>query len=210
MQALLVVDIQKDFLPGGALAVPEGDAIIPLANKLAKHFSLVVASQDWHPRDHTSFADNHEGHEEGETIEVDGIEQILWPVHCVQNQEGAEFADDLNTQAFDKVIQKGMDPKYDSYSAFFDNGHKVDTGLNDYLKEQGVETVYICGLAADVCVKFTALDAVKCGYDCRLIQDATRGVNLKEGDVEKAMEEMCDAGVRIITSEDVLHAGTRS
>jgi nicotinamidase/pyrazinamidase len=204
MRALIVVDIQNDFLPGGALAVPEGDRIIPLANALQSAYDVVVASQDWHPADHGSFAANHPGHQIGERIDLYGLEQILWPVHCVQGTAGAEFSTALDTARIERIFQKGIDPTIDSYSALFDNGHRRATGMVDYLKDRGVDEVHLCGLATDYCVKFTALDARKCGFEVVVLRDACRGVNLRPGDDERALQEMADAGVRVMTSEAIL------
>ena len=203
MNALILVDIQNDFLPGGALAVPEGDAVIPICNSIRDRFDLVVATQDWHPRDHGSFAANHPGHAVGETIDLNGLKQILWPVHCVQNSPGAEFAKDLRMLPTDRVFQKGTDPGIDSYSGFFDNGHRKSTGLDDYLKSKSVTDVFVAGLATDYCVKFTALDARSLGYRVHLIVDACRGVNLQPGDVDAAIEDMRKAGVIVTKSEDL-------
>ena len=203
MKALLVVDIQNDFLPGGSLAVKDGDEIIPLVNRLMNEFDLVVATQDWHPSDHGSFASNNEGKKPGDIIVLNGLDQILWPDHCVQNSEGAAFNEELNTEQFARVFRKGTDVGIDSYSGFFDNGKKKDTGLNAYLKSQSVDRVYISGLATDYCVKYTAIDAVECGYATWVIQDATRAVNLEEGDFEKAIEEMKAKGVEIMHSRDI-------
>ena len=198
MKALIVVDVQNDFLPGGNLQVPQGDEVVPFINEKMPEFQLVVATQDWHPADHGSFASQHSGKNPGEIIELNGLDQILWPDHCVQESPGASFASAINVAHFDHVIRKGMDPEVDSYSAFFDNGHKVDTGLNDLLKEKNVDTIYLAGLAADVCVKFTALDGASLGYETYLYKAGTRAVNLNEGDFEKALKEMRDAGVGII------------
>jgi nicotinamidase/pyrazinamidase len=206
--ALILVDIQNDFLPGGALAVPEGDVVIPVANRLQPHFDLVVATQDWHPPDHASFAENHPGRSVGEVIELEGLEQHLWPVHCVQESPGAELAAGLDRGRIAHVFRKGEDPRIDSYSGFFDNGHRRATGLGDYLREQGVERVHLAGLATDYCVKFTALDARRLGFETFVIEDACRGVNVQPGDVSKALDEMQAAGVHVIRSEDVL-AGER-
>lgn len=203
MRALLVVDIQNDFLPGGALEVPEGDEVVPVANRVMPAFPLVVATQDWHPADHLSFASQHEGKEVGETIELDGLEQILWPDHCVQDTPGAEFAPGLETEHFDRIFQKGTDRRIDSYSGFYDNGHRRATGLGDYLKEAGVTEVYVLGLATDVCVKYTALDARRLGFETHVIEDGCRGVDLRAGDTEKAIEEMREAGVRFAASDSV-------
>jgi len=202
MNALVLVDIQNDFVPGGALAVADGDAVIPIANRLlsAGAFDLCVATQDWHPREHKSFAANHAGRKVGEIISLAGLPQVLWPVHCVQETAGAAFVDGLNIAAFDHVFRKGTDPAIDSYSGFFDNGHRRATGLGEYLQARGVSDVYVCGLATDYCVKFTALDARQLGFNVFLIEDACRGVNLKPGDVELAVEEMRSGGVSIVRS----------
>ncbi len=201
--ALILVDVQNDFLPGGALAVPEGDEIVPLINKLQAQFDLVLATQDHHPANHGSFAANHRGHQPGEVIDLDGLSQILWPVHCVQGSHGAAFSNDLDMKKVTKVFTKGENPNIDSYSGFFDNGKRQKTGLGDYLKERRVDRVYIVGLATDYCVKFTALDAVDLGFDTYVIKDATRAVNLQPGDFEKSLLEMEKAGVKVIESIDV-------
>jgi len=204
MQALILVDLQNDFITGGALEVPQGETVVPLCNRLQQHFPLVVATQDWHPANHGSFAANHTGKKPGETIELDGLEQILWPVHCVQGSEGAAFVGQLEQSNIEKVFQKGTDPNIDSYSGFFDNGHKKATGLGDYLKAKGVDEVYVVGLAADYCVKFTALDAQKLGFTTHLVADATKGVDLAEGDTDKAIAEMRKHGIQILQSSDIL------
>jgi len=200
MNALILVDIQNDFLPGGALAVPEGDAVIPVCNAIRDRFDLVVATQDWHPREHGSFAANHPGHSVRETIDLNGLTQILWPVHCVQNTPGAQFAKDLRLLPSDRIFQKGTDPGIDSYSGLFDNGHRKSTGLDAFLKSKSVTDVFVAGLATDYCVKFTALDARSLGYNVHLAVDACRGVNLQSGDVDAAIEEMRKAGVMITKS----------
>lgn len=201
MKAMIVVDVQYDFLPGGALEVPEGDKILPVINKLMPEFDLVVATQDWHPEDHGSFAANHEGKEVGDVTELDGLEQILWPVHCVQGSRGAEFSDELDQSQITKVFRKGTEAHIDSYSGLYDNGHRKSTGLAEYLRERHVEEVYIAGLAADYCVKFTALDAVEEGFKTHLFRDGTRAVNMDPGDFDKAIKEMAEKGVKIISSE---------
>ncbi len=198
MNALIIVDIQNDFLPGGALAVPHGDEIIPIVNRLQDKFDLVVATQDWHPARHGSFASSHPGKKPGEVIMLNGQEQILWPDHCVQGTHGAEFAGGLDTSRIARIIRKGTDSGIDSYSGFFDNGRKKDTGLDEYLKRKEVDTVYIAGLATDYCVKYTALDAVALGYRTFVIADATRAVNLHPRDFDRALEEMKAAGVKIV------------
>lgn len=202
MKALIIVDIQNDFLPGGALAVKDGDQIIPLVNRLQQKFDLVVATQDWHPKDHRSFASVH--HKQvGEKIKLTGLDQILWPNHCVQETYGADFSSKLQTEKIDKVFRKGTDKTIDSYSGFFDNGHKKATGLESYLKEKGVIEVRVVGLATDYCVKFTALDAVSLGFKTTVILSACRGVDLKKGDVQRAIEEMEQKGVHIKEVQNV-------
>jgi nicotinamidase/pyrazinamidase len=203
MKALILVDIQNDFLPGGALPVPEGDRIIPIVNRLQPQFELIAATQDWHPCDHGSFAPMHPGRQPGDRIDLAGLPQILWPVHCVQGTPGAEFAAGLDRSRWARVFAKGTDASIDSYSGFFDNGHRRATGLGDYLREHAVAEVYLAGLATDYCVKFTALDAVGLGFRVHLIEDACRGVNLKRGDAARAVEEMRAAGVTILRAADV-------
>lgn len=203
MKALILVDIQNDFCPGGALAVTRGDEVVPVANELAKKFELVVATQDWHPADHGSFAANHPGKQPYEVIDLHGLEQVLWPVHCVQGSPGAAFVDALETGAITRVFQKGTDPTVDSYSGFYDNGRRKATGLGDYLRGRGVDQVYVLGLATDYCVKFTALDAASEGVDTYLVEDGCRGVELTPGDSEAAVTEMRDAGVTILQSGDL-------
>jgi nicotinamidase/pyrazinamidase len=204
MRALILVDIQNDFLPGGALAVPHGDEVIPVANRVSPRFELVVATQDWHPRDHGSFAANHPGNKVGDVIDLHGLPQVLWPVHCVQGTAGAALAPALDVSRVRKVFQKGTDPAIDSYSGFFDNGHRRSTGLADYLREQGVTEVFVMGLATDYCVKFTALDAVqRAGLKTTLIEDGCRGVNLRPGDSDAAVAEMRAAGVHVLRSGDL-------
>jgi nicotinamidase/pyrazinamidase len=203
MKALIVVDIQNDFCPGGALAVNEGDQVVSVANRCMKAFELVVATQDWHPADHASFAANHEGRKPGDVIDLDGLDQVMWPVHCVQESSGAEFHPELDFDRVDKVFRKGTDPRIDSYSGFFDNGHRKATGLGEYLKRKGVDQVYVLGLATDYCVKFTALDAVQEGFDTYLIEDGCRAVELEPGDAERAIEELRRHGVTMVESGQV-------
>jgi nicotinamidase/pyrazinamidase len=202
--ALILVDLQNDFCHGGSLAVPDAEAIIPMANKLQVYFDLVVATKDWHPSNHASFAVNHAGKKVGESVLLNGIEQILWPVHCVQESKGAAFHPDLDTSLIERVFYKGSDKDMDSYSAFFDNAYQRDTGLAEYLKGEGVQTVYLMGLATDYCVKYSCLDAVRLGFDTYVIEDACRGVDLKKGDSQAALEEMKDSGVKIIQSQRLL------
>jgi nicotinamidase/pyrazinamidase len=203
-KALLLIDLQNDFCQGGNLAVPGGDEVIAVANELQPHFQIVVASQDWHPQAHASFASNHPGHELGDTIMLNGHTQVLWPQHCVQETKGAEFHPDLHTQQISKITYKGTDINIDSYSAFFDNARQRATGLSEYLRGLEVTDVYILGLATDYCVKYSVLDALREGFNVYLVEDACRGVDLKAGDVAGALEEMHAAGAKIIHSGDVL------
>ncbi len=197
MKALIIVDVQNDFCPGGALAVEGGDKIIAVINTLQLEFDLVVATQDWHPGDHKSFAGNHPGKKAGDMIPLEGLTPVLWPDHCVQGTVGAELCADLNKNKIKTIIQKGTDPGIDSYSGFFDNEHRKSTGLDEFLRKHGVDEVGICGLATDYCVKFTALDAVSLAYKTSVILNACRGVDLCPGDVQQAIEEMRNAGVLI-------------
>ena len=203
MKALIIVDVQNDFLPGGALPVPCGDEIIPLVNDLQKQFELALATQDWHPADHGSFAANHPGKKPGDRIMLDGIEQILWPIHCVQNTPGAEFAPGFETKRLARVFRKGIDPRIDSYSTFFDNAHRRATGLGDYLKQHRVTDVYFAGLALDYCVKYSVLDACQLGFNAHVIVDACRGIDLTPGDVDLAIKEMKASGARVLQSDDL-------
>ena len=197
MTALILVDLQNDFVPGGALPVPEGDRVVPVANLLQPRFNLVVATQDWHPANHGSFAVNHPGKRPGDEIDLNGLQQVLWPVHCVQSTPGAAFVPGLDTRRIARVFRKGTDPHIDSYSGFFDNGHRRATGLGDFLKAEKVDEVFVAGLATDYCVKFTALDAVTLGFKTCLIEDGCRGVNLRPDDVSRAIEQMREAGVAV-------------
>ncbi len=203
MEALIIVDVQNDFCPGGALPVKNGDEIIPLINELQKHYDLVVVSQDWHPKDHGSFASTH--HKKlYSTIMLDGLSQVLWPDHCVQHTPGAELRADLDKTRIQHIVQKGTEPNIDSYSAFFDNGWKKATGLHYYLKEKHVTDVHIVGLATDYCVKYTALDSTRLGYNTSVILEACRGIGLHEDDIDKAVEEMMNSGVNIISEPSTI------
>jgi nicotinamidase/pyrazinamidase len=203
MNALIIVDVQNDFCPGGALAVPGGDLVVPVINRILPAFDAVVATQDWHPLDHGSFAANHPGYSVGEVITLNGLPQVLWPVHCVQDSPGAEFHPDLDTSGIEAVFRKGTDPAVDSYSGFFDNGQQHATGLHAWLRDKGVTAVYVCGLATDYCVKWTALDALALDFPTYVIADATRGVNLQPTDSALALEEIARAGGHVITSEQL-------
>lgn len=199
MRALIIVDIQNDFVAGGTLEVPNGEQIIPLVNELTTHFDLVVATQDWHPQDHKSFASNHADKKPFDKILLGGLEQVLWPDHCVQGSSGAEFHQQLDMKRVEAIVRKGMTPEIDSYSGFYDNGHKKATGLSGYLKERAVQSVYVCGLAGDYCVYYTAKDALKEGFDTFLIEDATRPIN--PADFEKAKQEVARKGGHVLHSE---------
>lgn len=202
MKTLLLIDIQNDFLPGGSLAVPEGDEIIPVTNQLQSKFDLIVATQDWHPEDHKSFASNHPGKAVYQQVELHGMPQVLWPNHCVQCMEGAEFSKKLNMSKVAAIFRKGMDPEIDSYSGFYDNGHKVATGLSSYLKEKGAKQIYLAGLAGDFCVYFSALDAVKEGFEVFFIEDATRFID-EEGWRDKRLN-LIQSGVQLIKSSRII------
>ena len=202
MHALILVDIQNDFMPGGPLAVPFGDAIIPLVNDLQSSFGLVVATQDWHPRNHKSFASNHENKKPFETIILHQLEQVLWPDHCIQGSDGAQIHPAINVNSVEGIFRKGMDAEIDSYSAFYDNGYKKSTGLAGYLRERKVNKVYVCGLAADYCVYYTAKDSLKENFETYIIEDATRAID-PNGFV-KAKENILASGGQIIKSE-MLH-----
>ena len=193
-KALILVDLQIDFLPIGALPTNDGDAVIPIANELMDQFELVVATQDWHPANHKSFAAMHPWRKPGQVIDLNGLSQVLWPIHCVQESFGADFAPGLNTAKITKIIQKGTDPEIDSYSGFFDNGHRKATGLEDYLKQYGIKHLVIMGLATDYCVKHTVIDALDLGFSVEVIERGIRAVNLEEGDGDRAIKEMKDKG----------------
>ena len=198
--ALILVDVQKDFMPDGALPAPGGYGVAPVANRLVDHFDLVVATQDWHPPNHGSFASNHEGCDTGDIINLDGVDQILWPDHCVQQSEGAEFVDELRIDEVDEIFQKGTNPKIDSYSGFFDNDHRQATGMGEYLKGEGVESIFLVGVATDYCVKFTALDGCKLDFETWVVVDGCAGVGDDILDVDAAFADMRKAGARLIDS----------
>lgn len=204
MRALIVVDVQNDFCPGGALAVPMGDRVVPVVNRLMPAFDLVVATQDWHPADHGSFAASHPGRRVGEQIVLDGLAQILWPVHCVAETAGAQLHPELDRQRIGLVVRKGTERQIDSYSAFFDNGHRRATPLHEELARRGITRVYVCGLATDYCVKFTALDAVELGYPTYAVCDAMQGVNLQPGDAQRALDTMAACGVHLVDASSLL------
>lgn len=192
MKALVLVDIQNDFLDGGSLAVPLGNEIIPIVNLLIPTFDVVVATQDWHPANHKSFASKHIGKQPFEMINLNGLPQVLWPDHCVQGSFGAQFHKDLNTNAIEAVFRKGIDVEVDSYSGFFDNGRRNTTGLTGFLKEKQITEVYVCGLAGDFCVQYTANDALQQGFTTFMIVDAIRSINTQN--FEKIKKEFVSNG----------------
>jgi len=201
--ALLVVDIQNDFLTGGALAVPRGNEVVEVVNGLMDGFDVIVATVDYHPRGHVSFASSHEGRAAGDVVQIDGCAQMLWPDHCVQDSIGAELVEELHNDPITQFVCKGTDPLVDSYSAFFDNSGRNDTGLAAYLRGCGISKIFVCGLALDYCVKFSVLDALNLGFDVTLIEDATRAVDADEGDGERAVAQMCAAGAKTMKSSEV-------
>ena len=200
MKALLLIDIQNDFIPGGSLAVPRGNEVVPVCNAIQRHFELVVATQDWHPQNHKSFASVHLK-KVFEVIDLNGLSQVLWPDHCVQGTKGAEFAEGLNMNEAEVIFRKGTDAEIDSYSAFYDNGHRKTTGLSDYLRGKGVTDVYIAGLAADYCVYFTASDALAEGFSTFIIDDAVRAI--RDEGYHKAKLAITGKGGKIILSSDI-------
>lgn len=202
MRALILVDIQNDFLPGGALAVKDADEVVEVANALMSQFDLVVGVRDWHPPGHVSFAASHQKRP-GETILVEGSPQILWPIHCVRGTHGADFPKALHAKKLEAIFNKGTDPRIDSYGAFFDNNRKRSTGLDGYLKERGVKHIYVAGLTTEYCVKATVLDGLRLGFEVTVVVDGIRAVNLLPGDGEKAIDEMRAAGATCANWEEL-------
>jgi nicotinamidase/pyrazinamidase len=201
MTALIIVDVQRDFLPGGALPVPEGDAVIPVLNRIQARYPLVALTQDWHPPDHLSFASQHPGRKPLERIELDGLEQVLWPDHCVWNSPGAALADALDTGRAAAIFRKGLDRRVDSYSGFFDNGRRRKTGLAEWLRGLGVTEVHVAGLAADYCVAYTARDAAELGFRVAILEDATRPISA--AGFAQVAAELQQRGIRIAPSDAV-------
>ena len=201
--ALLVVDVQNDFCPGGALAVPDGDAVVPAINRLAGTFAAVVATQDWHPAGHSSFASSHEGRRPFEVIEMPYGPQVLWPDHCIVGGSGPSFHPDLDLSGVDLIIRKGFRPTVDSYSAFFENDRGTPTGLTGYLRTRGFERLYLAGLATDFCVAYSALDARREGFEAVLVEDACRAIDL-DGSLAAARDKMREAGVTFAASGEIL------
>ncbi|MFX0082317.1 MAG: bifunctional nicotinamidase/pyrazinamidase [Candidatus Hodarchaeota archaeon] len=208
--ALIIVDMQNDFIPGGSLAVEEGDLITKDINKVGKKFKknkgLVVFTQDWHPQNHKSFASNHQGKNPGDefTSEDGAIGPVLWPDHCVQNTKGAEFHKDLKISLGNKIIRKGMNPNVDSYSGFQDNDRRSETGLREYLNSENINRIFICGLALDYCCYFTAMDGLDFGFDVYLLVKLTRGVDLPEGSIKRALENMIKRGIKFVSKESLI------
>jgi len=200
--ALIVTDIQNDFCPGGSLSVPRGDEIVPVINQLMGNFEVVVATQDWHPRGHISFASTHPGKKPFDTIELMGEEQILWPDHCVPGTRGAEFHEGLDISPIVLIVRKGWHQGVDSYSTFFENDHRTATGLDSYLKGLGIRRVYLTGLAQDFCVYYSAKDALNLGFETYMIEDATRGLDQPPGSLDEKMKELAGLGLRVLRSED--------
>ena len=200
MKALLLIDVQNDFMPGGALAVPEGNQIVPIINKIQHKFDLVLATQDWHPAGHASFASTH-NKDLYELIDLNGIDQVMWPDHCVQGTTGADFHAELKLDKIEAIFRKGTNPEIDSYSGFYDNAHLKSTGLSGYLKEKGVTELYFAGLAGDFCVAFSVKDALNEGFTSFLIEDATRAIDA-EG-FEKAKAEIVEKGGKILNADEV-------
>lgn len=201
MNALILIDVQNDFMPGGALAVPKGDEIVPLINSLQESFDLVIATQDWHPAGHASFASSHLDSEEFAIIKLNGLDQVLWPDHCIQGSEGAQFHPEMKTSKIEAIFRKGTDESIDSYSGFYDNAHLKTTGLAGYLKEKKVDTLYFAGLAAEYCVYFSIIDALAEGFNAILIEDATRALNTD--DFEKCRLDILRKGGQILNSDQL-------
>ena len=200
---LLVVDVQNDFCPGGALAVGDGDAVVPVINRLAGRFAHVILTQDWHPPSHSSFASQHPGRQPFESVELDYGPQTLWPDHCIQGSRGAEFHPGLQTGRAELVLRKGFRTVIDSYSAFMENDRRTPTGLAGYLRERGLQRIFLAGLATDYCVAWSALGAVSASFEAVLIEDACRAINLG-GSLGRALEELRDAGVGVAAASDIL------
>ncbi len=202
--AFVVVDVQNDFCPGGALAVAGGDAVVDPINRLMLRFRRVILTQDWHPVGHVSFASSWAGASLFDTVSVEGTEQILWPDHCVEGSAGAAFHKDLQTDNAELILRKGYHPGIDSYSAFFENDRKTATGLAGWLRSIGVDSIWVAGLATDFCVRYTVLDALSLGFGVTVVADAIRGVDMPAGSVEEALRAMKEKGARFISSGEVV------
>ncbi len=206
MDALVLIDIQNDFMPFGALPVSQGDDVVPVANALMPRFATVVATQDWHPPGHASFASSHEGRKPGDVIDLQGVEQVLWPDHCVQQTPGASLHSGLDVYGIHHVVRKGTDPAIDSYSGFLDNDRRRSTGLDVLLRRHRISRVVLVGLATDYCVLYTALDARRMGFDVVVVREGCRAVGLAPSDEDRAWERMRQAGCRIATLADIIRS----
>jgi nicotinamidase/pyrazinamidase len=200
MKTLIIIDVQNDFMPGGSLEVPHGNMIVPVINEVQSYFDLVVATQDWHPKNHKSFASNHYGKKSFDKMVLNGVLQILWPDHCTQGSYGAELHRDIESNRIAAIFRKGMDPEVDSYSGFYDNNHQLSTGLAGYLKEKGASEIYFCGLAADICVYYTILDSIHEGFSATLIEDASQPLYVEKFDDIKC--DIAKLGVHIVKSNE--------
>lgn len=203
MNALLIVDVQNDFCPGGALEVPQGNQIVPTINNLSAAFDVVMQTQDWHPAGHSSFASSHDGKNPFETTQMPYGTQVLWPDHCIQGSNGADFHPDLNTDRSQLIIRKGFRRDIDSYSAFYENDDETTTGLTGYLNQRGIDTLYTVGLATDFCVKWSVLDGLKEGFEVHVVEDAVKGIDIEDS-VSQAWTEMLDAGAQKVSSNQLL------
>ena len=204
MHTLIILDVQNDFMPGGSLAVPQGDLIVPVINQLLPKFDLIVATQDWHPQNHKSFASNHPGKKAFETLILNGIEQVLWPDHCIQGTFGADFHPKLEANPIEAIFRKGIDPEIDTYSGFYDNGHQRNTGLAGYLREKGATELYFCGLCADICVYYSIKDALQEGFISFLIENATQPLNTEH--FKQIKTELVQQGVALLNSNEIIGA----
>jgi len=202
--ALVVVDVQNDFCPGGSLPIASGDEVVDVINLMAPEFAFVAATKDWHPAGHVSFATSHPGRKPFDVVSAGGVDQTLWPDHCVAGTAGADFHPRLDTRPVSCVLHKGRNPRMDSYSAFFENDMKTPTGLEFLLRGLGFSRVFLCGLATDVCVYFSAMDAVRLGFDTYVVADACRGVDVPPGSVEKALHSLSAAGALVVSSREIL------
>ena len=201
MKTLIIIDVQNDFMPGGHLEVSHGNQIVPVINKIQGYFDLVLATQDWHPKEHKSFASNHFGKKPFDRMTLNGVQQTLWPDHCIQGSHGAELHKDIESNRIAAIFRKGMDPEIDSYSGFYDNNHELTTGLSGFLKEKGVTEIHFCGLAADICVYYTILDSILEGFTSVLVEDASQPLYPDKFDDVKC--ELAKLGVLIITSNEL-------
>lgn len=202
-EALIIIDLQKDFCPGGSLAVEKGDTIVPVVNTASSAFSQVIATKDWHPAGHVSFASSHQGRNPLDTLSLGNIEQVLWPDHCVAGTKGADFHPDLDLKPLTLILHKGTKKNLDSYSAFFENDRKTSTGLAGYLKDLRIRELYLSGLATDYCVFYTVMDALALGFSVKVIKEAVYGVGFPEGSIERAVKTMEEGGARFISIKEI-------